>query len=247
MATPLDILVFGAHPDDIELAMGGTLAKMAALGYKTGVIDMVRGELGSRGTPAQRLRESRCAAQVLNLSVRENLRLKDGQVFINQPSRLKVISALRKYRPSLVFTHHWDDNHPDHVYTSRLVTECCYLSGLAKIKTAYERYRPKNLFYFRLPYYVPPSFVVDITVYFDKKMEAVRCYQSQLHDPGSQEPQTYLSVPEFLPKVESVHKYYGSLIRTGYAEAFYCRQPLQIHDPVSLFADPGSRGSKLQD
>jgi N-acetylglucosamine malate deacetylase 1 len=247
MSTPLDILVFGAHPDDIELAMGGTLAKMAALGYKTGVIDMVRGELGSRGTPTQRLREARSAARILQLTVRENLRLKDGEVFVNQPNRLKVISVLRKYKPALVFTHYWEDNHPDHVHTSRLITESCYLSGLAKIKTAQGRHRPKNLFYFKLPYYIPPSFVVDITDFFKQKMDAVRCYQSQLHDPQSKEPQTYLSVPEFLPRVESVHKYYGALVRSGYAEAFFCRQPLEIHDPVSLFAGSDSRVSKLQD
>lgn len=244
MTMKLDVLVFGAHPDDVELAMGGTLAKLAASGYRTGVIDMVRGELGSRGTPEQRLREAKCAAEVMGLTSRENLRLKDGQVFNTQPARLKVITALRKYRPDLVFTHHWDDNHPDHVYTSRLVSECCYLSGLAKMKTRYERHRPKNLFFFKLPHYVPPSFVVDISEFFEKKMEAVRCYRSQLHDPSSKEPQTYLSVPEFLPRVESVHRYYGYLVRAGFAEAFYSRQPLVINDPVAFFT---GKSSRLQD
>jgi N-acetylglucosamine malate deacetylase 1 len=247
MTANLDVLAFGAHPDDIELAMGGTLAKMASLGYKAGVIDMVRGELGSRGTPAQRLREAQCAARVLQLTARENLKLKDGEIFDNQASRLKVISAIRKYRPALVFTHHWDDNHPDHVYTSRLVTECCYLSGLAKIKTAHERYRPKNLFYFKLPFNVTPSFVVDISDFFKQKMEAVGCYKSQLHDPNSHEPQTYLSVPDFLPRVESVYRYYGTLIRTGYAEAFYSRQALQVDDPMVFLASPKSSSSQLHD
>lgn len=232
----LDVLAFGAHPDDIELAMGGTLVKLAALGYKTGVVDMVRGELGSRGTAALRAREAQCAAKVMGLVTRENLRLKDGQVAVTQAARLKVIAAIRKYRPKLVFTHHWDDNHPDHVNTSRLLTECCYLSGLAKIKTAGERYRPQHLFYFKLPYYVLPSFVVDISDSFDKKMEAVGCYKSQLHNPGSKEPQTYLSVPEFLPRVESLHRYYGHLIRSRQAEAFYSKQAINIGDPVDFFA-----------
>jgi bacillithiol biosynthesis deacetylase BshB1 len=232
----LDVLAFGAHPDDIELAMGGTLVKLATLGYKIGVVDMVRGELGTRGTPVTRAREAQSAAKVMGLEVRDNLRLKDGQVAVTQAARLKVIAAIREYRPELVFTHHWDDNHPDHVNTSHLLTECCYLSGLAKIKTGNERHRPRQLFYFRLPYYVLPSFVVDISDYFDKKMEAVGCYKSQLHNPNSSEPQTYLSVPEFLPRVESLHRYYGHLIRSRQAEAFYSKQVISIDDPVGFFA-----------
>jgi bacillithiol biosynthesis deacetylase BshB1 len=231
----LDVLAFGAHPDDIELAVGGTLSKLADLGYQTGVVDMVRGELGTRGTPQTRAREARVAAKVMGLAVRDNLKLRDGQILVSQETRLKVIAALRKYRPELVLTHYWEDNHPDHVYTSRLITECCYLSGLAKIKTGQERHRPGQLLYFKLPFGVLPTFVVDISSHFEKKMAAIRCYQSQLHDPKSSEPQTYLSIPDFLPRVESLHRYYGYLVRSQFAEAFFSRQALLVEDPVALF------------
>ena len=147
----LDILAFGAHPDDVELFAGGTLAKMAALGHATGVVDMTRGELGTRGTPALRKQEARKAAEVLGLKIRENLGLADGDVAVTSEARLKVIRMLRKYCPRIVLTHHWDDKHPDHVNTSRLVAEAVHHSGLAKIKTGQARYRPPTLLFFKLP------------------------------------------------------------------------------------------------
>ncbi|PYV92207.1 MAG: bacillithiol biosynthesis deacetylase BshB1 [Acidobacteria bacterium] len=235
----LDALAFGAHPDDIELVVSGTLLKLADLGYNTGVVDMVRGELGTRGTPQIRAREAQASARILSLKLRENLKLTDGQIFNTQPARLKVIRTLRKYRPSLVFTHYWDDKHPDHVHTSQIVTEACYLSGLAKIGTGQERFRPQKIFYFMLPHYVEPSFIVDISQYFDRKMQALRCFSSQLHDPKSREPQTYLSVPEFLLALESLHRYYGTLIQSKYAEAFYCTEVISIDDPVAFFTKRG--------
>jgi N-acetylglucosamine malate deacetylase 1 len=131
----LDALAIGAHPDDIELSVSGTLIKLAELGYRVGVVDMVRGELGSRGTPAIRAREAKASAEIMGLSVRENLKLKDGAIFDTPEARLRVVRVLRKYRPELVFTHYWDDRHPDHIYTSRIVAQACYLSGLAKINT----------------------------------------------------------------------------------------------------------------
>lgn len=237
----LDAIAIGAHPDDIELYAGGTLIKLASLGHLTGVIDMVRGELGSRGTPQLRIREARASAKILGLAIRENLRLKDGQIFDTPDSRLRVVKVLRKYRPELVFTHYWDDKHPDHVYTSRIVTQACYLSGLAKINTGQERFRPHKIFYFQLPYHVPPSFYVDISPYFERKMEATKCFKSQLYDPGSSEPETYLSVPQFLPAHESVNRYYGKLIQTEYAEGFYCKDPIGIEDPVQFFRKRGGK------
>jgi bacillithiol biosynthesis deacetylase BshB1 len=231
----LDALAFGAHPDDVELMVGGTLLKLVDLGYKTGVVDMVQGELGSRGTPQVRAREAKASTRILGLEVRENLKLKDGEVYNNQAARLKVVRALRKYRPDLVFTHYWEDKHPDHVHTSQIVTEACYLSGLTKLLTGQQRFRPQRIFYFALPYHVQPSFIVDVAKYFAKKMEAIHCFRSQLYDPESAEPQTYLSVPEFLPALEGLHQYYGYLIQTRHAEAFYCREPIAIEDPVALF------------
>src|SRR5262245_7435173 len=140
----LDVLAFGAHPDDVELSAGGTLAKLAERGYRTGVVDMTRGELGTRGNVRVRSGEARASAKVLGLRVRDNLRLADGQIFNNQAARLKVIKVLRTYQPDLVLTHYWDHKHPDHVQGSQMVTEACYLSGLAKIETGQARFRPKK-------------------------------------------------------------------------------------------------------
>lgn len=232
----LDVLAFGAHPDDVELAVAGTLVKLTEMGYKVGVVDMTRGELGSRGTPQIRSREAHAAARVMGLAARDNLKLKDGAILNDPTSRVKVVKMLRRYRPDLVFTHYWDDKHPDHIQTSHLISDACYLSGLSKIQTGQERFRPRQVFYFRVPYSVSPSFVVDVSKQFEKKMEAIRCYQSQLHNPGSEEPQTYLSVPEFLPKVETKHRYYGTLVYSRYAEAFFSKEALPVDDPVALFA-----------
>jgi len=235
----LDVLALGAHPDDIELAVSGTLIKLAERGYRVGVVDMVRGELGSRGTPVIRAREAKASAEIMGLSVRENLKLKDGSIFDTSEARLKVVQVLRKYQPDLVFTHYWDDRHPDHIYTSRIVAQACYLSGLAKISTRQKRFRPARIFYFMLPHTVQPSFYVDISRQFEKKMQAVKAFSSQLFDPKSLEPETYLSVPEFLPALESLNRYYGTLIQTKYAEAFYCKEALPVDDPVKFFAGKG--------
>ncbi len=231
----LDILAFGAHPDDVELFAGGTMAKMASLGYATGVVDMTRGELGTRGTAAIRKQEAIKAAKILGLRARENLGFADGNVQVAPQARLKVIRMLRKYRPLVVLTHYWDDLHPDHVNTSRLVAEAIHHSGLAKIKTGQERYRPKTLLFFKLPQTLIPSFVVDVSDYIDQRKAAIEAYQSQLFDPSSREPSTKLSHPDFLYRVESLHSYYGTLIGKKNGEAFHSKEILEIKDPVGHF------------
>jgi len=232
----IDILAFGAHPDDVELFAGGTMAKMAALGYATGVVDMTRGELGTRGTVTRRRQEARRAAKVLGLKIRENMGLADGNVQVTPASRLKVIRVLRKYRPRIVLTHYWDDNHPDHAHSSRLVSEAVHHSGLAKIDTGQNRYRPGTLLYFKLPTYVTPSFVVDISDYADQRTAAIRCYSSQLFDPLSNEPSTKLSHPYFMARVENLHTFYGNLIGKKLGEAFHMKGVLEISDLVGHFA-----------
>ena len=231
----LDFLVFGAHPDDAELFVGGTLAKLSDLGYATGVVDITRGELGTRGTAAVRGREARGAARILGLAVRENLGLPDGGVSITDAARMRVIRLLRKYRPRVVATHYWDDRHPDHVHTSRLVAEAVHHSGLAKIRTGQPRYRPPVLLFFKLPWNVAPSFVVDIGAWAGRRDAAIAAHRSQLYDPASREPSTNLSQPDFLDRVDSVHSYYGAIVRKGKAEAFYLKEPLEIGDPVAHF------------
>src|SRR5512139_3686710 len=192
----LDILAFGAHPDDVELFAGGTMAKMASLGYATGIVDMSRGELGTRGTPSLRKQEAAQAAGILGVKIRGNLGFADGDVTVTTGARLKVIRVLRKYRPNIVLTHYWDDRHPDHVNTSRLVAEAVHHSGLAKIKTGQERYRPRTLLFFKLPTNLVPSLIVDVSDFTKQRMAAIAAYRSQLFDPSSQEPSTTLSHPD---------------------------------------------------
>jgi bacillithiol biosynthesis deacetylase BshB1 len=240
----LDILAFGAHPDDVELFAGGTMAKMAALGYSTGIIDMTRGELGTRGTPAMRKRESQKAAKILGLKVRENLDLPDGALTVTPASRLKVIRALREYCPRVVLTHHWEDKHPDHVHTSRLVEEAVHHSGLAKIRTGQKRHRPGTLLFFKVPPSCIPDFVVDISEYSDKREAAIRVYQSQLFNPASRELPTKLSHPDFLANIETIHSYYGTLIHRRKGEAFVIKDTIEIRDLVDHFAPPQKEGIK---
>ena len=231
----LDMLAFGAHPDDVELFAGGTLAKMAALGYATGVVDMTRGELGTRGTAAVRKKEALAAAAVLKLRVRENLGFKDGNVIVTPEARLKVIRVLRRYRPAIVLTHYWDDRHPDHVNTCKLVTEAVHHSGLAKIKTGQPRYRPRTILYFKIPPYIAPSFVVDVSEYVEQRNAAIAAYRSQLFDPSSREPATTLSDPDFLTQVDNIHSFYGTLIGKRKGEAFHLKGVLEIRDPIDHF------------
>jgi bacillithiol biosynthesis deacetylase BshB1 len=232
----LDFLAFGAHPDDAELFIGGTLAKLSDLGYATGVVDMSRGELGTRGTAAVRGREAREAARILGLAVRENLGLPDGRITVTDAARLSVIRVLRKYRPRIVATHYREDRHPDHVHTGRLVAEAVHHSGLARVRTGQERYRPPVLLYFKLPWNVAPSFVVDVGDWVGRREAAIAAHRSQLYDPASREPATYLSQPDFLERVDSIHAWYGTLVGKRRAEAFHIGEALEISDPVAHFA-----------
>jgi bacillithiol biosynthesis deacetylase BshB1 len=231
----LDILAFGAHPDDVELAAGGTLAKMAALGHATGIVDITRGEMGTRGTPAIRAREAKKSASILGVKVRESLRLPDGFVQVSSANRLKIVRVLRRYRPAVVLVHYWEDNHPDHVNTSRLVTEACHHAGLARIETGQKRFRPDAVLYFKLPFHVAPTIVVDVSDYAEQRLAAIHAYRSQLHDPESREPETYLSDPNFVSRIEGIQSFYGGLIGKPKGEGFFMKRVVEIRDPVSFF------------
>jgi N-acetylglucosamine malate deacetylase 1 len=237
---PLDTLAFGAHPDDVELHIGGTLAKMVTLGYTAGVVDLTRGELGTRGTPGIRAREAKKAAQILGLKVRENLGLPDGSVFVTPEARLRVVRALREHRPMLVLAPHWDEAHPDHANAGKLVAEAAHHSGLAKIKTGQERFRPKAILYYMLPPFVRPTFIVDVSSQIEQREAAIRAHQSQLFDPA-REPDTYLSQPDFLYRVDAVVSYYGTIIGRAKGEAFFMKVPPEIPDLVDFFRKQGPR------
>jgi N-acetylglucosamine malate deacetylase 1 len=232
----LDALAVGAHPDDVEFSCGGTLLKLASLGYKVGVLDMARGELGTRGTGEIRAREAEAAARALGLAVRDNLELPDGHMWLNEESRVKMVRKIRLYRPRVVFTHFWEDPHPDHVHTCQIVREAAHVAGLAKYDpgTTQERFRPQAVAHFMFPRTTAPTFVVDISDFAEAKQKAVACYRSQLYDPGSKEPETALSSEAFLRRLESRQRWFGSLIAVEHAEAFVVREALNVHDPIEL-------------
>ena len=238
----LDVLAVGAHPDDVELGCGGTLAKLAAMGYRTGILDMARGEMGTRGTPEIRAQEAAAAAKILHLTLRDNLELPDAHIRATDETRVRLVRKLRRYRPRVVFTHFWEDPHPDHVATCQLVREAAHLAGLGKYDpdTAASRYRPNTVAHFMFPRTVIPSFVVDITEFAGPKQAAILCYKSQLYDPNSSEPATYLSDENFVRRLEVRQRFFGATVGVEHAEGFFVGEALNVPDPIALLSQPMS-------
>jgi len=230
----LDVLVFAAHPDDAELSMGGTIAKFTSNGLSVGVVDLTKAELSTRGNVKTRSKETADASKVLKLKVRENLGIKDGGIIINQENLKKVISLIRKFKPSILFAPYFNDRHPDHIDASNLLKRAVFSSGLEKFKTSLsgksqKAYRPKKIFYYMQTYVFEPSFIVDISDYFPLKMEAVQKFKSQFHNPKLKKEDTFISKPEFLDYVEARAKHYGFQIRKNYGEAFYCEEDIEYN------------------
>ena len=219
----LDILAFGAHPDDVELGAGGILATHAARGLKTGIVDLTRGEMGTRGTPEIRDEEAREAAKILGCAVRENLGMPDGRVDYSHESQLQVAQIIRKYRPEIVLMNAPTDRHPDHGRASRLVEEACFLSGLHKIelKDHGEKlapWRPKTMYKYLQFYNLEPKLVVDISDGFEAKMASINAHKSQFFDPNSTEPQTVIASEGFFKSVIARAQDWGRIIGAAYAE-----------------------------
>ncbi len=237
---PIDALAIGAHPDDAEIHAGGTLLRLAALGYRTGVLDLTRGESASRGTADERAAEATRAAAVLGLSHRETLDLGDGRLEDSRENRVAVVAVLRRLRPRLVFTHHGDEPHPDHGAAARLVRAAAYLAGLARWapEAGPGRHRPHAVLHFGVPRWVPPSLVVDISPWADRKRAAIGCHGSQLHDPERDEPETAVSRTTFLADLDARDRATGALIGAELAEGFFVREPLVADDPFALFPRP---------
>lgn len=229
-STELDVLAFSAHPDDIELSAAGTLIRLVKQGYRVGIADITRGELGTRGTEEIRQQEAQKAADLLGATVRTCLDIPDGQVSRTHENKLKVIRVLRQYKPAIVLNHYWKARHPDHMATSDIVTEACYLSGLIKIDTGQERFRPKRILYHQVPPEVIPSFLIDISEVVHQKWDVIKAHSSQFHNPNSNEPETTLSRPEFLEMIETRMRYFGSLIGVSHAEAFLTTEAFAIPD-----------------
>jgi N-acetylglucosamine malate deacetylase 1 len=236
----LDVLAIGAHPDDVELSAGGTLINLARQGYRTGVLDLTRGEAGTRGTPEIRAAESRQAAAAMGIIVRENLDLGDTHIWANEESRVKLVRALRRLRPRVVFTQYWDDPHPDHAHASQLVREAAHVAGLVNYDAGagQERWRPAAVAYFLFPRGVAPTFIVDISEARERKWEAIRAHASQFHNPRSTQPQSRVSTEAFLREMDARDRYFGALIGAEYGEAFFVREVLNVPDPVALLTQP---------
>jgi len=221
----VDILAFGVHPDDVELGCSGTLIACVAQGKKVAVIDLTRGELGTRGTADTRKTEAANAAKVMGVHARENLEMADGFFQNDEANIRKVITALRKYRPEIVLCNAPEDRHPDHGRSSKLVADAAFLSGLRKIETSLdgkhqEIWRPAYVFHYIQDRYLKPDFVFDISNYHDKKIEAILCYTTQFNSTDSSEPQTYISTPDFLNTVKSRALMLGKRIGVRYAEGY---------------------------
>ncbi len=234
----LDVLAVSPHPDDVELHCGGLMIRFADLGYATGIVDMSRGEKGTRGTVDVRKREAAAAAEVLGLAGRLNLELPDARIGTGDTHRDALIGAIRRYRPEMLLVPHEVARHPDHEATSRLAREAAFLAGLEKIVTDHPAFRPRKVVFYLTHhrYREPrPSFIVDISSAFDRKIEAVKAHRSQFHDPDSTEPETFISRPEFLEEVEAQSRYYGSLIGARHGEPFVVREYLSIDDPLAHF------------
>ena len=221
--------------------MGGTLLKLQAAGYRTGIVDLTSGETGTRGTPELRAREAEEAARILGVAARRNLDLGDGRLESSAAFKRKVAEVIRELRPRIVFTNYPENNHPDHAAAGPLVAEAAYLAGLKKLEIPGEPHRPNRVLYYLVPHKVAPSFIVDVSPFHEKKMMAVRAYGSQLFSKDSADPETYISQPAFLSRVEAIDRYYGALIDADFGEAFFVREAMRVDDPVKFFDSPFTR------
>ncbi|TRZ42312.1 bacillithiol biosynthesis deacetylase BshB1 [Robertkochia solimangrovi] len=235
----LDILAFGSHPDDVELGCGATLAKEIKSGRKAGIIDLTRGELGTRGSAELRDLEAAKAAEILGVSVRENLRFADGFFVNDKAHQLEVIKMIRKYRPEIVFCNSIDDRHIDHGKGSKLVSDACFLSGLVKVVTLLDGevqlpWRPKVVYHYIQWKNLEPDFVVDVTGYMDVKMESIKAYASQFYDPNSEEPQTPITSRNFFDSLDYRARDLGRLTGTDHAEGFTVERLLAVNSVWDL-------------
>jgi len=221
----LDILAIGAHPDDVELSCAGTIAKEISRGKKVGILDLTRGELGTRGTAEIRDQEAAAAAEVLGVEVRENLEFSDAFFTNNASHQMEIIKVIRKYQPEIVLCNAVDDRHIDHGKAAKLISDACFLSGLRKIETimngdSQNAWRPKHVFHYIQWKNLKPDFVVDITGFLDKKIDSVKAYRSQFYSEDSKEPETPISSSNFLDSITYRAQDMGRLINTEHAEGY---------------------------
>lgn len=227
MAVKLDILAFGAHPDDVELGCGATIAKQLSLGSKVGIVDLTRGELGTRGSAEIRDKEAARSAEILGVDLRENMNFRDGFFVNDEAHQMELVKVIREYRPDIVLCNAIDDRHPDHPKGSELVSTACFLAGLRKIETGQEAWRPKQVYHYIQFRDIKPDFVVDVSDFIEDKIAAVKAFSSQFYDPYSEAPETIISSKGFLDSVRYRAADLGRLSGVAYAEGFTAeRTPL---------------------
>lgn len=229
----LDVLAIGVHPDDVELSCAGVLLVEKKNGKKTGIVDLTQGELGTRGTAETRREEAAKAGTILGVDIRENLGLADGFFQNDRESQVKIIEAIRKYQPEIILCNAPEDRHPDHGRSARLVSDATFLSGLVKIETIVDGvkqqpWRPKYVLHYIQDRFLQPNFVVDITEVFETKLEAIKAYATQFHNPGLNGPETYISTPDFLDSIVYRSKMLGKMIGVKYAEGFISEKMIGI-------------------
>ena len=235
----IDILAFGAHPDDVELVAGGTLLKAARAGSATGVITLTRGETGTRGSLETRAAEFDAASRLMGLAHHEMLSLPDGRLAADEESRLAVVREIREHRPTILLLPYWEDRHPDHGAASRIVQEAAFLAGLRKLDTGQEPHRPAELVYYMSSWEFEPSFVVDISAHIEEKKSAIQAYGTQVFNPSlaTGEEQTFISSEHFWELLLARMAHYGRLIGASFAEPFRIRGLVEIADLVGAFGN----------
>jgi bacillithiol biosynthesis deacetylase BshB1 len=235
----LDILVIAAHPDDAELACSGTIAAHIAKGYKVGILDLTKGEMGTRGTPETRLKESSSASQILGLSMRENLGFRDVFFEDDEKHHLAIVKYIRKYQPEIVLANAVSDRHPDHGKGGLVASKACFISGLRKVSTLWDgndqaAWRPKFIYHYIQNNYIKPDFVVDVSAFWEKKMESIQAFKSQFYDPDSKEPESFISSSGFLDFIEARGREFGHSINVKYGEGFTVERMIGIEDIFDL-------------
>jgi bacillithiol biosynthesis deacetylase BshB1 len=234
MDNQIDILAIGAHPDDVELSCAGTILKHISQGEKVGIVDLTRGELGTRGSAEIRDKEAAKAAQILGVDFRHNMNFRDGFFQNDETHQLELVKVIREYRPKIILCNAISDRHPDHGKGSSLVSDACFLSGLTKIDTGQQAWRPQHVYHYIQFHELTPDFVVDISDFMDKKMESVLAYKSQFFDPNSTEPKTIISSQDFLNSIKYRASNLGRLSSCKYAEGFTVEKAITISSLNSL-------------
>lgn len=239
MNNQVDILAFGAHPDDVELGCAGTIAKEISLGRKVGIIDLTEGELGTRGSVEIRYKESAKASEILGISVRENLKMRDGFFKNDEEHQMEVIKMIRKYRPKIVLCNAIDDRHIDHGKGAKLVSDACFLSGLKRIETVLEgekqeAWRPQVVYHYIQWKDLKPDFVVDISGFMDKKVQAIMAYDSQFYNPNTNDSVTPIATKNFLDSIKYRSQDLGRLIGTDFAEGFTTERYVAVNSLEDL-------------